>query len=141
MKRPEEVKIEFTHAWIRKAEGDFRTGQHLLDEGKKEYVYGVVFHAQQAAEKYLKAFLVWHQIEFPKTHDIEVLLKLAAAADAEIPEAMCEAADLTPYGVEYRYPGEYPDVTICDARKAIDLAVLVRAEILRRLPAGMLPSC
>jgi len=34
MKRPEEVKLEFTYAWIRKAESDFRTGQHLLDESK-----------------------------------------------------------------------------------------------------------
>lgn len=59
MKRHEEVKIEFTREWIRKAESDFATAKHL-NEGGERYVDGATFHAQQAAEKYLKALLVWH---------------------------------------------------------------------------------
>ncbi len=97
-------------------------------------------HAQQAAEKYLKAFLVWHQIEFSKTHDIETLLKLAETGDAGILEMLAEATGLTPYGVEYRYPGDYPEATLEDAKHATDLAMLVRSEVLRRLPADIVPE-
>lgn len=70
MKPPEAVKEEFTREWIRKAENDFKTAEHLL-QGGPDFAEGTAFHSQQAAEKYLKAFLVWHQIEFQKTHDIE----------------------------------------------------------------------
>lgn len=138
MRRPEEVKREFVREWFRKAEEDLRTSQHLLKAGAG-YVYGAVFHAQQAAEKYLKAFLVWHQIEFPKTHDIEVLLTLAAGANTGFAEALAGAAWLTPYGVEYRYPGDYPEATLKDAKQATGLAASVRAETVRRLPEDSLP--
>jgi HEPN domain-containing protein len=85
-------------------------------------------------EKYLKAFLVWHQIEFPKTHDLEALLKLAGKADDKIPEILRDAAILTPYGVDYRYPGDYPNVSGRDAEQALRLAERVRLEIRNRLP-------
>jgi HEPN domain-containing protein len=133
MKPPEAVKEEFTREWIRKAENDFKTAEHLL-QGGPDFAEGAAFHSQQAAEKYLKAFLVWHQIEFPKTHDIEALLKLAGRTDDKIPEILGEAAMLTPYGVDYRYPGEYPEVSRSDAERAFRLADRVRAEVRSRLP-------
>ena len=137
MKRPEEVKIEFTREWIRKAESDLATAQHLNDGGEL-YMDGTTFHSQQAAEKYLKAFLVWHQIEFRKTHDIQELLNLAAQVDSELPEILREAQELTPYGIEYRYPGDYPDATAEDAAKALAEARHVREEISSRLPESVL---
>jgi len=90
MKHNEDVKIEFTCEWLRKADSDFFTAQ-LLHESGERYVYATTFHAQQAAEKYLKAFLIWHQIEFRKTHDIQELLNLAARIDHEIPDILREA--------------------------------------------------
>ena len=138
MRPPEEVKMEFVRDWVGKAEGDFRTAKHLC-VGGAAFVNGATFHAQQAAEKYLKALLVWHQIEFPKTHDIDVLLDLAGSADSEIPQVLTDATELTPYGVEYRYPGDYPEATLDDAERATSLATLVRSEILSRLPADTLP--
>jgi len=53
----------------------------LLKEGFEDYE-NVGFHAQQAAEKFIKAFLVRHQIEFPKTHDIGLLRQLVARVEA-----------------------------------------------------------
>lgn len=82
----------------------------------------VAFHAQQAAEKALKAVLVWHQVEFPKTHDIRRLLDLLAGVDADVAAAAADAAELTPFGVEYRYPGEYPPVERETARAAVAVA-------------------
>jgi HEPN domain-containing protein len=133
MKRPEEIKREFTREWVRNAENDFRTAKHLFESGE-EYAYGVTFHAQQTAEKYLKAFLVWHQIEFIKTHDIAILIESAETIASDISETLGEVPELTPYGVEYRYPGDYPDVTAIDADRAFRLATVVRTEIRKRLP-------
>lgn len=39
----------------------------------------IAFHCQQAAEKYLKAFLTWHQVAFSKTHDLQELLDIVEA--------------------------------------------------------------
>jgi HEPN domain-containing protein len=133
MKPPEIVKEEFTCEWVRKAENDFKTAGFLCQSGP-DFDDGTAFHSQQAAEKYLKAFLVWHQIEFPKTHDIEALLRLAGKTDDKIPEILREAVILTPYGVDYRYPGEYPEVSRSDAERAFRLADRVRAEVRSRLP-------
>jgi HEPN domain-containing protein len=114
MKQPEEVKREFTRQWLEKAEGDYKTSGHLLPAGK-EHLEAVTFHSQQASEKYLKALLVWHQIEFPKTHDLDLLLTLVSSREPELATSLADAGILTPYGVEYRYPGEYPDVTMDEA--------------------------
>lgn len=137
MKPPEEIKAEFTRDWVRKAGIDSRTAEHLC-QGGPDFTEGVAFHSQQAAEKYLKAFLVWHQVEFPKTHDIETLLRIAGRVDKKMPEVLRDAATLTPYGVDYRYPGDYPEVTESDAEKALRLADLVREEVRSRLPRHVL---
>jgi len=133
MKRPEEVRVEFTREWVRKAEHDFVTAEHLFKSGEA-YLEGAAFHAQQAAEKYLKAFLIWHQIEFQKTHDIATLLRLATSLASDMAQVLEDAGTLTPYGVEYRYPGDYPDVTVGDAEQALHLASRVRTDIRKRLP-------
>jgi len=137
MKPPEVVKEEFTREWVRKAETDFKTAEHLFQSGP-DFAEGAAFHSQQAAEKYLKAFLVWHQIEFQKTHDIETLLKHAGKVDSKIPDVLKDAVILTPYGVDYRYPGEYPQVRRSDAERAFLLADRVRTEIRNRLPHHIL---
>ena len=137
MKPPEEIKAEFTRDWVRKAEIESRTAEHLR-QGGPDFTEGAAFHSQQAGEKYLKAFLVWHQVEFPKTHDIETLLRIAGRVDKKMPEVLRDAATLTPYGVDYRYPGDYPEVTESDAEKALRLADLVREEVRSRLPRHVL---
>ena len=65
MKPPEEVKREFVRQWLRKGLADLAAARHLLSGGA-DLLYGAAFHAQQAAEKFLKAALVWHQVEFPQ---------------------------------------------------------------------------
>ena len=132
MKPPEDVRREFVRDWIDKAGSDLGAARHLLT-GVGSFPESVAFHAQQAAEKYLKAFLVWHQIEFPKTHDVARLLELVASLDAGLAEELRDAADLTPYGVDYRYPGDYPEVSAAEAEHCIELASAVREAILARL--------
>ena len=68
--------------------------------------------------------------------DIKRLLKLASARDPNLAGELPDAADLTAYAVEYRYPGEYPPVTTDDATSAV--ADRVRDHVRRRLPVNIL---
>ena len=131
MKPPDQVVRELAHEWLAKADLDLSAASALLSAGDMSDV--VAFHAQQVAEKALKAFLVWHQIEFPKTHDIERLLELCASIDPEVAEVLASAVELTPYGVEYRYPGEYPPVSAEAAELSLATAQLVVGEVAKRL--------
>ena len=66
----------------------------------------VGFHAQQAAEKLLKAALFLAGAVPPRTHNLAQLMDLATASGLQLP-ALCEALRwLTPYAVLYRYEGE-----------------------------------
>jgi len=65
-------KREVVKAWFRKAENDLINAEHTMKMKNPPYDT-VCFHAQQCAEKYLKGFLTFHEIEFPKTHSIEDL--------------------------------------------------------------------
>ena len=79
-----------------------------LMEGGKRFREVVAFHSQQAVDKYLKALLVFHQVELPKTHDIERLLYLLRPVQPDVADVLVEAEWLTPFGVDIRYPGDLP---------------------------------
>jgi HEPN domain-containing protein len=127
---PEQVVWDFVQGWLNKATTDLRSAEMLL-EGEFDDYWAAAFHAQQAAEKYLKALLVRHQIPFPKTHDIGVLLKLSTSGDDTLPVELAGAATLTAYGVEARYPGV--EVSREQARAAVQEATRVRDAVQERL--------
>ena len=78
MRQPDEEIRRLVAEWIAKADLDFDTVVRLADEERFRDV--VAFDAQQAAEKYLKALLTRHQVEFP-THVIRRLLILLHQID------------------------------------------------------------
>jgi HEPN domain-containing protein len=79
MRSPEEVKRDFVRQWLKKAEEDINAAKTLLPH-EMSFLFTVGFHAQQSAEKYLKAYLTWHQVEFRKTHDLGELLDIIATS-------------------------------------------------------------
>ncbi|OQB43056.1 MAG: HEPN domain protein [Candidatus Latescibacteria bacterium ADurb.Bin168] len=81
----------------------------------------VAFHAQQAAEKGLKAFLVSRNVDFPYTHNIRLLLNLCSD-HAEWVERLRDTESLTPFAVALRYPGIGREVAAEEARTAVRLA-------------------
>ncbi|MDH4265127.1 MAG: HEPN domain-containing protein [Deltaproteobacteria bacterium] len=107
--------------WLSHAESDLRLAKLAAND---PYIIGgqVCFHAQQAAEKSIKAALLFWGIEFPLTHDIEELLKLAEDQGVIIPEEVQEADHLTPYAVETRYPGYLQEITGDDVSNALRIA-------------------
>jgi HEPN domain-containing protein len=58
-------KIELVKMWMRKADNDLKTAKDELNT-EEPATDTICFHAQQCAEKYLKAFLIYHEIEFEK---------------------------------------------------------------------------
>jgi HEPN domain-containing protein len=112
------------HAWVEKAEEDFVLAKSSLRR-KKPLLTGACFHAQQCAEKYMKALLVSKNAVFPKTHDLLMLNNLCSDAGIflEIDPKLLHT--LTDYAVRTRYPGEGPMLE--DAREAMEIAKLVRS--------------
>jgi len=88
------------------------------------------FHSQQAAEKYLKALLVRHQVNFAKTHDIEKLLKILQLVEPGVAETLIDAKWLTPFGVEIRYPGDFLETLPGDEGRAVEVAGRVREAVM-----------
>ena len=70
-------KEDIVNNWIKKADRDLEVSKREL-ELSKPLTDIICFHAQQAAEKYMKAYLIWLDIEFQKTHDIEDLVVIAS---------------------------------------------------------------
>lgn len=130
-----QVIWDFVQAWLAKAETDLRAARHILNLEQDDY-FAVAFHAQQAAEKLLKGFLVYHQVTFRKTHDIEQLVQLATPNDATLATELASAGMLTPYGVEFRYPID-EIVDFDTARTTVHEAERVKEAVLQRL-AGYL---
>ncbi|GIV99151.1 HEPN domain-containing protein [Roseiflexus sp.] len=110
--------------WVAKAEGDLDMARRAL-RGKMRHTDAAVFHAQQCAEKYLKALLIAGTITFPKTHDLTILRHLCISNG--IPVNVDEPAldFLSGYAVNARYPGAEPSLE--EAREAIAIARSVRA--------------
>ena len=132
MKPRDEVVRRLAGDWLAKAGIDLKVCERLLGE-EESLAEAVAFHAQQAAEKALKALLVMRQVEFPKTHDIERLLELASVGDELLAGTLADAGELTPYGVEYRYPGEYEPVSPETAAACVALARRVCDEVAQRM--------
>lgn len=93
-----------TQLWLEKALDDLR----LLDlvahspSGLRE---AAIYHCQQAAEKAVKAVLVYHEHEPPKTHDLELLISEASRHTPGLAQWMAAGIRLTPYATRFRYPG------------------------------------
>jgi HEPN domain-containing protein len=132
MKSREQVIREFVHGWLEKAEHDLCAADVLLS-GSTDLGDAIAFHSQQAAEKLMKAYLVRHQVEFTKTHDLMLLRLLIGKMDKKLAEKLAFADGLTPYAVEFRYPGVAAEVDRTMAEQAFADAQRVRELILAAL--------
>jgi HEPN domain-containing protein len=81
----------------------------LYNKSPSGFANTTCFHAQQCAEKYLKALLTKHEIEPPWIHTLETLLDLLILKTPELEKYRVMLAELTPYAAEYRYPGKVAD--------------------------------
>lgn len=142
--RPRSLKVKFSmkdratlvQGLIRKGDSDLADARRtLVSEGPYDTA---CFHAQQACEKYLKAYLAWHEQAIPRTHDLEELQRLCVGMESMPELSMLDLTELTAYAVELRYDAEFwpPQPT---AREAVLIAEKVRQVIRGTLPPSANP--
>ena len=125
--------------WVEKAEHDFTTAEHTLTLKANCPYDTVCFHAQQCVEKYLKALLTLRGIVFQKTHDLTELLPLMPT-EAQLTAFASDVAELNPYAIETRYPGDWEPQTRDDAERAVAVAQRLRHAIRKLLPPDVCSS-
>ena len=107
--------------WTRKARRDLLSAKKLA-RGKEPYLDTAIYHCQQLAEKAIKEWLVYNDISFEKTHDLRLLVTLAAEAEPKFNPLLDVAEQITPYATAYRYPGEALEPTEEEFRQAFTAA-------------------
>ena len=115
--------IEEARRWLRYAAED-RAAAKTLAESSAAVPRQCCWLAQQAAEKALKAALTARGIDFPRTHDLDLLRNLLPA-DCRARTEPDDVTELTEWAVEARYPGDWPEATPADAARAIATAEIV----------------
>ena len=106
-----------TQEWIAKAEGDWQDALSRYRARKFPNYDSTCFHAQQCAEKYLKARLDEAGIAFSKTHNLSLLLGLVLQIESQWITLQPQTNALSDYAVDFRYPGKF--ATKADAQQAI----------------------
>lgn len=131
MPDPEAV-AEVARAWLRRAKSDLVMARRALVGRDELDPWVASFHAQQAAEKYVKAALIMEQVRFPRTHELERLRALLPAGwSLPDPAAL---ADLSRFAITGGYPeGPFdagPEPSWPDAEEAVRLAESIETAIL-----------
>ena len=129
MSAPDAEVLHKVRQWLAYADEDLRLARHGLTMTIATPPYRLIaYHAQQCAEKCLKAYLVLRHVDFPYTHNLAHLLDLCST-HAPWAERLRDAEELTPFAVTARYPGEDEEVTQEETTRALDLAERVRTTV------------
>ena len=107
-----------TAEWLAKAERDFGTMERESRVTDSPNYEGICFHAQQCAEKYLKARLCEAGVAFGRVHDLVALLEAALEMEPSWERHREDLAYLSAFAVSVRYPGDTADQNCAlDARR------------------------
>ncbi len=112
--------------WVQKAEGDYRVAAR--ESAAPDAVCDAVcFHCHQCVEKYLKAVLVEHDVDFEKIHDLEALMYVCKPFAPGLEKHREGLIWLTQFSVRVRYPGFTARKS--DAKKALSITRQLRSLI------------
>lgn len=118
--------------WFEIADKDLNGAKILYEHGAD---YGLVlFHLQQAVEKYFKGYLIYKTGSLQGGHSLIKLCKKSCEFDSEFRTYIKEAAFLNGYYIETRYPAEDPLIAdkedVEDGMKfTIDIIDLIKQRI------------
>ncbi len=130
--KSDENALAVARSWVEKAANDLLAAAHLLKLGARAPADVVCFHAQQVAEKHLKALLAFRGLDFPKTHDLDALARRLPNGLRSRMRAI-DLAELTRHATVTRYPGA-ESVSFAAAKRALAAARRVRAAVRDSLP-------
>jgi HEPN domain-containing protein len=113
---------ELVKEWLEKADEDYRFAASIVNEST--FYAQICFHFHQAGEKFLKAFIVAHDLEFKKIHDLPVLLKMCSEKNSALNSLLSDCNFLNRFYIDTRYPVHWPsnytkDVAL-EAMKCVD---------------------
>ena len=109
------------NAWIQVAKDDLLVAHELHAE--KHFVHrAILMHSQQAIEKYLKAFFLFHNQQIIRTHDLLILCKHCENYDEAFRSLEENLAWISVNYVQSRYPDNFEDIDLEDAKRALKIA-------------------
>ena len=116
-------QTDYLKNWIFRANEDILVIENLFKSDPELFASAICYHAQQAVEKFLKAFLIYHNVDFPKTHDLDYLLQECKKIDNGVFDI--DLVSLTDFGVSIRYPDDFyvPDIEETITYRDISLLV------------------
>jgi HEPN domain-containing protein len=112
------MNIEDVNEWLEIADNDFDSAL-LLNDSVRKHCDIICNHCAQAAEKYLKAYLVFKNIIPKKTHDLRFLNNLCTEFDGDFDNLITECAFLNKFADDIRYPHKY-DTNESDVKFSIN---------------------
>ena len=125
-------KINIVKEWLDFAYRDISSAKYLLNM-RPTPMEIICYHCEQAVEKLLKGYLIYQNVEPPRTHVLKLLCKMCEDADETFKEISEQCGNLTIYGVQSRYPYEI-DITEYDMKRAIIDADFIMKFVLMRIP-------
>jgi len=112
------VKEDLVKEWFEKGHKDIEDAEFLLENDRA--VENVSFHIQQAVEKYLKGFLIYHGWKLERIHDLVKLLEETVKIDKSFKRFIVPMRKITNFYFESRYPiGYQVDYTNQELKEAI----------------------
>jgi len=117
--------LKIIRLWVEKADHDLGTAK-LTHKYLPDYRDTIAFHCQQAVEKYLKAYLIFNNVQPKRTHDLVVLLGMVSTFESLSDELFDLIAELQDYAVEVRYPDTIIELSDDDILSAIKIAMTFR---------------
>ena len=117
--------------WLQRAESNLI----IASTAKREKVFleDLCFEAQQAAEKALKALLIFQSGDYPKKHSFTLLLAMLEEW-VTLPDEIREVIEISDYSVQTRYPGDYYPISEEEYVRAVELAARVVGWVKNQLP-------
>jgi HEPN domain-containing protein len=131
-------KRALVQSWLLKAQHDLLSAERLA-EGEEPLLDTAAYHCQQAAEKALKGFLVYHDCRFQKTHDLALLLVEVNHFTQDFVPLDSAAGPLTRDGIVFRYPEAQMEPTQAEFEQAYQDAAQFVSIALALIPAEAHP--
>jgi HEPN domain-containing protein len=126
-------KEKIIKEWLRFAHDDLYAAQHFFDTMEFPIYRIVCFNAQQSAEKYLKAYQIYFDVDIIKTHSLNALIDSLKKYDRDITNLEKSASILSSFAVQYRYPDDFEDLIKTDAELAITVSKQIQKFVLNKI--------
>lgn len=130
---------EIVLSWFAIAKRDLDSARRLTTD-PDPYLDTAIYHYQQAAEKAVKGFLVFHNQDFPKTHDVRKVIAIAETIEPRFGAWLDAGELLTPFATAFRYTDDILEPSQDEFDQALKSAADLYAFVLSLLPTETHPK-